>query len=105
MKGHQNYIFDSLNSLKITYLPLDISMSENTAYKDRLRITSPRGVTLPQVYYGSEYRADYDAFEFAVEDGTVDELLFSSLNNPTSIQANNSTTTTIESTPSEHPIN
>jgi len=101
MKGHQNYIFDSLNSLKITYLPLDISLSENTPYKDRLRSTSPKGVNLPQIYFGSEYRADYDSFLFAVEDCAVDDLLFSSLNNPTS----NSTTTSIQSTPSEHPIN
>jgi hypothetical protein len=60
---------------KCSFRPVDIAAPENATHKKFLRENSPKGLQLPQLWVEGQFRADYKAFEEAVENSTINDLL------------------------------
>lgn len=74
IKGQQQRIFLVLDSKKITYTKVDISVSEED--KNTMRAICENEKALPpQFARGTTYLGDYEAFDFAVDDLKLNEFL------------------------------
>lgn len=75
MKKEQQHIFDVLESLHFEFMIVDIAACDNEPVKEFLRKNSPCQLRLPQIWVGGEFRASYEEFYEAVEEGQLAELL------------------------------
>ncbi|XP_078130609.1 SH3 domain-binding glutamic acid-rich-like protein 3 [Sander vitreus] len=74
IKTKQNKIFHVLDGKKIAYETVDIS--EDSKKKDLMRNLAKNSTALPpQICNGNNYCGDYDAFDSAVEEGTLEKFL------------------------------
>lgn len=67
-------MFDILAAHRVPFSVIDIAATENTAVKESLR-DGPRGLRVPQIWIQGVFRAGYEEFLEAVENGLVEELV------------------------------
>ncbi|KAJ8409675.1 hypothetical protein AAFF_G00217340 [Aldrovandia affinis] len=74
LKGHQNKIFQYLDSKNIEYKMVDISQSSEVKDEMRRKADNPRALP-PQIFSGDVYCGDYDKFFEALEEEKIDAFL------------------------------
>ncbi|XP_056283775.1 SH3 domain-binding glutamic acid-rich-like protein 3 [Pseudoliparis swirei] len=74
IKKTQQKIFDVLSSKKINHVGVDIA--QDIESKESMRELAQNPTALPpQICNGNQYCGDYDAFDNAIEEGTLESFL------------------------------
>ncbi|KAK2825524.1 hypothetical protein Q7C36_019451 [Tachysurus vachellii] len=73
IKKHQDAIFQFLDSKNIKYFSKDITVSTDVKDEMRQKVGNPKALP-PQVFNGTQYCGDYQAFFEAVEDGKPEKF-------------------------------
>ncbi|KAK3747265.1 hypothetical protein QZH41_009619, partial [Actinostola sp. cb2023] len=74
IKKHQQKIFLILDSMKINYNKLDVATDSDLVGKMREIIDNEKALP-PQICNGDTYCGDYEAFEMAIEEESLEEFL------------------------------
>ncbi|XP_027027197.1 SH3 domain-binding glutamic acid-rich-like protein 3 [Tachysurus fulvidraco] len=73
IKKQQDAIFQFLDSKNIKYFAMDITVSTDVKDEMRQKVGNPKALP-PQVFNGTQYCGDYQAFFEAVEDGKPEKF-------------------------------
>ncbi|WP_411025618.1 hypothetical protein, partial [Salmonella sp. s55004] len=74
LEGQQRKIEQILTARKVELEKIDIASSEEDKIKMRELIGDPKALA-PQLFNGDQYCGNFEAFDDAVEGGTIDEFL------------------------------